>query len=820
MENNTLETVDYKQLASQTVYNTYINCYLRETTSWVKYFRKPKHDQALAAYMEDRGFDRWIRIDLRQLKKEIFCPLAYYSFTGRHQFHFPIAQRELDSNNLTDLSLEEFARLTSQNYLLENKNTYTAGLDIMLERLKDSIENTANFIRHRHSVTADIDTIFVATSNFIETEQSLLLGHAMHPVAKSRIGFSKTEMLEYSPETRGHFQLHYFLVQPELIWEKNTGTCISDRLKDQLLQDSSTDISIKDRILELNDWKILPCHPWQAKYMLEQPVTKELIKNNLLISLGECGSKFTATSSVRTVYNDDCDFMLKFSLNVRITNSERINLPKELVRGYEFCELMNTEFGKSLNAEYPNFYPVTDPGFIAVRYKGEVINGFSTSVRSNPFSALKDKNISLLAAWCQDPILPSQKNRIVKTIDKISETENRRPEEVSLDWFSRYLQISLVPLVKMYNSHGLFLEAHGQNCLLELDEKGYPSRFYFRDNQGYFFRKGTEGFIRQFVPNAGKESLFIANISFLNPKFTYYFVINNIITVINTIGRGGLATEEALLELMHDTLIDLQAEDTTGWVSYMLKSRDLEVKANLLTRLNDYDELIRPLETHAVYVDYPNPLLVKHFSTALLEPETLNTVFSKERNGLTFTLRPFNLEKDLELVHEWFHREHTIPFWAMNLPLKELEAFYINLEASDYSHAFIGELNGEPLFTTEYYWAMRDLVGKYYQSEPDDYGMHICIAPAEREKRHSLAVIRTILDYLFAQPQVGRCIGESHRDNKAALGLFKKVGYELQRVIDLPNKPANLTFLSRQSYINKLLGETIQHADSNLIPSF
>lgn len=710
-------------------------------------------------------------------------------------------QRDIHGNSFSELSLEDFAQLTSQNYLLEKGLAPSEEMETLLARLQNSLDNIAQFIRHRHNVKGDIDAVFADSLPFIEAEQSLLIGHAMHPVAKSRIGFDQQQLLTYSPETNGSFALHYFLVSPELIWEEHVDTCISTRLKDQLLQNEQVDNRIKDRILELNDWKVLPCHPWQAIYMMQQAVTKELLDHQLLVSLGECGLAFTATSSIRTVYNEECDFMLKFSLNVQITNSERINLPKELLRGYEFCQLMNTEFGETIRAQHPNFYPITDPGFITVKYQGEVINGFSTSVRSNPFAGKKDKNISLLAAWCQDPILPNQQNRIVKAIRHIAETENRAVDQVAIEWFNRYLQLSLVPLVKLYNTHGLFLEAHGQNSLLEVDEKGYPAMFYFRDNQGYFFREGTENWVRQFVPDLGKASYCVADIRFLNPKFTYYFVINNIITVINSMGRGGVTSEESLLELMYDTLKELEPADTTGWVRYMTQSRDLEVKANLLTRLNDYDELIRPLETHAVYVDYPNPFLVSHASKALLSPGTQEVVFKKEEAGLTLKLRPFDLDRDLEMVYEWFHRSHTLPYWAMNKPLKELEAFYLNLEASDYSHAFIGEVNGEPTFTTEYYWAMRDLLGKYYESEPGDYGMHICIAPPEKEKKHSGAVIRVILDYLFAQPQVGKCIGESHRDSVAALRLFEKVGYQFQRVIQLPHKPANLTFLTREDYL-------------------
>ncbi|MBL1261057.1 MAG: GNAT family N-acetyltransferase [Thiotrichaceae bacterium] len=800
MELNSVKNNSYVRFAIDAVYGTYINCYLRETQAWGKVFHTPKYDEPLALHMRSIHHDKLIKIRLEHLDKEVFCPLEYFSFTGRHKFSFPVVVREVGSEGFAEVSLEEFSRLTSENYLLQNEIESRDGMNVLLGRLHNSVENTAKFIRHRQMESGDIDDIFADTVSFIDAEQSLLLGHAMHPVAKSRIGFDDAQLVDYSPETKSKFQLHYFLVSADLIWEKHLDTCLSSTLKDQFMQEPHMDAETQARIADSDHWKVLPCHPWQAKHMLKQAVIQELIDNKLIFSLGECGSLYTATSSIRTLYSDESDYMLKFSLNVQITNSERVNLPKELMRGYEFAKLMRTEFGETLGEQYPRFQAVTDPGFMAVRYKGKVIDGFSTVVRNNPFKSMPEKNISLLAAWCQDPILPYQQNRIVKTIIDIAKNEKRAVNNVALDWFERYLQISLIPLVKMYNTHGLFLEGHGQNCLLEVDGNGYPAIFYFRDNQGYFFREGGEHYAKQLLPELGDESLCIADVSFLNPKFTYYFVINNIITVINSIGRARLVEETHLVGMMSEALQALLPGDKTGWVSYMIQSRDLEVKANLLTRLHDYDELMRPLETHAVYVDYPNPFLVTHFSKALMSPEGLGSVFSKQDNGMKFSLRPLDLDKDMAMLHAWYHREHTIPYWAMNISLKALEAFYINLDASDYSHAFIGEIDGQAAFVTEYYWSMRDPVSRYYDAKPADYGMHICIAAENREQRHSMAVIRTILDYLFAQPEVWRCVGESHRDSKAALGLFKKVGYEFQRVIDMPHKSANLTFLSRENY--------------------
>ncbi|MEJ2418137.1 MAG: GNAT family N-acetyltransferase [Exilibacterium sp.] len=799
----------YIQLATDSVYNVYLNCFLRETTGWEKIFQIPTHDVSLARHMKSGHYDRLLKITLKSLSKEIFCPLVYFSLTGRHEFAFPVMMRAQESNALTELSLVDFARLTGENYLQEQGIDDRVGLGLFLERLCSSVENITTFVYHRHKITEDLDDIFAEVVSFIDAEQSLLFGHAMHPVAKSRIGFDYPSLLRYSPEAKGPFQLHYFLASAEVVWEAHVDTSLSDVLKAQLLQDPNLATSVRALLCNPDGgwerWRVLPCHPWQAVYLSQQVVMQELLDQQLLVSLGECGPYYSATSSVRTVYSDASDYMLKFSLNVQITNSERINLPKELMRGYEFAKLMQTPFGETLKEKYPCFEAVTDPAFLAIRYKGEVIHGFSVVARDNPFRCASTKNLSVMAAWCQDPILPHHQNRLVKTIGAIANRENRSVRHVALEWFDRFLEISLVPFVKIYNSHGLFLEAHGQNTLLEVDENGYPVRFYFRDNQGYFFREGGEAYARHFLPQLGRESLCIASIDFLNPKFTYYFVINTLLTVVNTLGRAHLVEEVTLLERMADTLRDLLREDSSGWVAYMLTSRDLEAKANLLTRLHDYDELIRPLETHAVYVDFPNPFLMKYFSKALIAPDTLDTVFfkgafSNTGSKLQLSLRPLDVERDIEMLHEWFHRKHTIAYWAMNKSLQMLETFYVNLQASDYSHAFIGEINGTPAFVTEYYWCARDPVGKYYDTQIGDYGMHICIAAEKKEQRHSVAVIRTILDYLFSQPEVERCIGESHRDAKAALGLFEKVGYVLQRVIALPHKPANLTVLTRENY--------------------
>ncbi|MGY0038267.1 IucA/IucC family C-terminal-domain containing protein [Pedobacter sp. NJ-S-72] len=127
-----------------------------------------------------------------------------------------------------------------------------------------------------------------------------------------------------------------------------------------------------------------------------------------------------------------------------------------------------------------------------VSYKGQVIDGFSTSIRQNPFRAeAAKKNVGLVASLSQDGIL-GQAPRMLNLIEEAAKRRNKSAEETALAWFSQYLKITIKPLVGIFNKYGLGGEYHQQNMLVEFDEDLFPSKLHFRDNQGYFFRQGKK----------------------------------------------------------------------------------------------------------------------------------------------------------------------------------------------------------------------------------------------------------------------------------------------------------------------------------------
>jgi siderophore synthetase component len=796
MEKIMSNAATHRQAAEQINYTALINSFCREFSNWSRYQGIPKYDEALADWFQHTGHTLHVRIDFTAIGSEVYIPLQYYSETGIHSFYFPVAEKELATNTISEISPFRFLDLVTQyarTTYPDAEATRTANL------MQNSIDNLGIFLDRFEATQPAINN---GQQSFIEAEQSLLLGHSMHPLTKTREGFTTDDLLQYSPETQARFPLHYFLIHPEYVIEKSTeavGPC--DLLKQELLVGASAE-SIKTILREYYDYKIVPTHPWEARYLLQQPAVQEMQAKGLLYSLGETGAAYAPTSSVRTVYNEQSDWMYKLSLHVKITNSYRINYPHELYRGFDAARLMKTSWGNALQQQYPEVEFITDPAYIMVTWNGEVIDGFTTSVRKNVFKEEKaQKNVSLIAALCQDGIAGNTP-RIVHIIRQAAKRLDKSIQETALDWFSKYISICVKPLIGIFNDFGLGSEYHQQNILLEMDNNGFPAKIYFRDNQGFFFREGKVNELLQVIPDFGSNSRSFIPEERMYRYWDHYLISNNLFGLVNALGKNNLADEVTLLRLTYELLSSLKETDTTGLVNHFLTSPKLNTKGNLLTSINNMDEASAPRTNPAVYRQYYNPLHKYFFSHTLINPASKEIFYSRcfPKENVTISMRPIDLDRDLEMLHEWFHREHAIKIWQMNWPIRQLETYYRTLLAGDMLYAYIGEANGEATCYFEVYWAIRDLVGEYYDVLPTDYGTHQYIAPVDPKKKFVSPFTQCIVDYVFAQPEVGKMVGEGSVDSMASLMNKLHVGFKIEKVIEMPHKKANLNFCYREWY--------------------
>ncbi|USQ89202.1 acetyltransferase [Streptomyces phaeoluteigriseus] len=177
----------------------------------------------------------------------------------------------------------------------------------------------------------------------------------------------------------------------------------------------------------------------------------------------------------------------------------------------------------------------------------------------------------------------------------------------------------------------------------------------------------------------------------------------------------------------------------------------------------------------------------------------------------TVRIRPLDAEADAEVVHGWVSEERAV-FWGMNgLTRDQVAEIYAHMAGLDSHHAYLVELDGEPVAVLQTYEPSEDRVSECYEVEPGDIGVHVLIAPAgERGARPgwSAALLRAFTSYVLVGRDRRRVVVDPDVRNEKALARFLRHGFEPGPVVTLPEidlpdvylpeKTAQLAFLRRE----------------------
>ncbi|MEU9446365.1 IucA/IucC family protein [Streptomyces sp. NPDC048304] len=549
----------------------------------------------------------------------LLVPVRYWSPTGTHRFgpprlaNAPDTAPAVDAVTLAALLAREVAGDTSATSGTQTPGTADPGDGgDLVARVADSLRRTATFLRERREHPTDASDIFLSA------EQSLVLGHPLHPTPKSREGLTEAETRLYSPELRGSFPLHWMAVAPSLLatdsaWTERGRPVPAGHLTRRLAE---TGLPLTD------GYSALPLHPWQARELRHRESVGALLDSGLLRDLGPLGAPWHPTSSVRTVQRSGAPAMLKLSLGLRITNSLRENLRKELHRGVEVHRLLRSGLFKQWQAAHPGFDIVRDPAWLAVDDRdGRPVPGLDVVIRHNPFTPTD--NVGCVAGLVSPrpvhdgadsstpPTAWPMRSRLAELVERLAARTGRPVGAVAAEWFLRYLEQVVRPVLWLDSEAGIALEAHQQNTLLLLDGYGWPVGGRYRDNQGYYFRESRRAELDARLPGIGERSDTFVSDEVTDERFAYYLAVNNVLGLVGAFGSQRLADERLLLACFRRFLSEVAtgpAALRTPLPRHLLDSPVLRCKANLLTRLHGLDELVGPVDTQSVYVTIANPL--------------------------------------------------------------------------------------------------------------------------------------------------------------------------------------------------------------------
>ncbi|MFI2734384.1 IucA/IucC family protein [Streptomyces sp. NPDC018711] len=286
---------------------------------------------------------------------------------------------------------------------------------------------------------------------YLRSEQALLAGHRYHPAPKARGTGAPESWLPYAPEAYARFPLELLGVRADVVAEDGDLSSL----------DALTDGAAPEGYVPL------PIHPWELDLLHADGLPA--FRDGRLLRLGPAApgaGRAVATSSVRTVYLPEADLFCKLSLDVRITNGNRRLELRDLLWLRTVGELLAPAF-----APLPTAGFLADRGYRTADLGGQhAYEGFAVIAREGLRPHLPPGVTPLLAAGIAEGFPGNPLDGL--------------PPERALDWWQRYLDHLVPPVLHAWRAHGLVLECHLQNVLVGVDGAGLPERVVFRDHEG------------------------------------------------------------------------------------------------------------------------------------------------------------------------------------------------------------------------------------------------------------------------------------------------------------------------------------------------
>ncbi len=579
--------------------NAYFNALLRETGPW------PWHPDG--AYFS---------ITNLETLATLIVPCRYHSRGGRHILG---AQLLLDQGaGLQPVDFPDAVAWTLELPQLRKQaapDALARFRDRVL-RSDDNLQQVLNYLRP-HGPTR-----FTQPLDFIAAEQALVNGHSIHPCPKDRGNMDASEARCFTPDFGGRFPLAWYSVHLDCLDSHIAGRRTLNGLIQGLLQDDGPMTERDIRTVHAAGHCLIPCHPYQHRHWQAHPDIQRLQAEGKVRFLGIGDSHWQATSSVRAIWSDRHDWMLKFSLSVRITNSIRHLQPREAVRGPALTRLLAREPARAWLARHPQFRVLREPAALALRgADGTPLPETTLVFRENPFRGPASDNCEVLATLLQDDP-DTGVSRLGRRL-----WLRGAGKAGAQRWLRSFLDLAVRPLLDAQSNLGLLFGAHQQNLILRLDDDGQPEAAWFRDCQGTGFsalahrRFGTA--LRRLIDDAENELPDELAVRL----FCYYLFINSTFNVITALAAAGLCPEAELWDTLRTWLTDRRAEQPAdvSALTYLLESPELYAKNNLLCCLKGLNENTLDDLTQ-IYHPMPNPLV------AGPAPATLSSTRNKEHH--------------------------------------------------------------------------------------------------------------------------------------------------------------------------------------------
>ncbi|MFC8590744.1 IucA/IucC family protein [Streptomyces atroolivaceus] len=352
-------------------------------------------------------------------------------------------------------------------------------LPVYLEEISSTLAGTAYKLTKEPTTSAQL-----AVAGFQAIETGMTEGHPCFVANNGRLGFGVGEYRAYAPEAATGIRLVWLAARRDrATFTAGAGldypSLIAGELGEETLGRFAA--TMKGLGLDLDDYLLIPVHPWQWWNKLAVTFAGEVAQRHL-VCLGEGEDAYLAQQSIRTFFNTDHPgkHYVKTALSV-----------------------LNMGFMRGLSAAYMEATPAINDWLAGLIERDELLRGTGFSIireraaigyRHQAYEAATAKGspyLKMLAAlWRESPVPALSGGERLATMASLLHTDDEGRSVAGAliaesgldpaDWLRRYLDAYLVPVLHSFYAYDLVFMPHGENVILVIED-GVVRRTVFKD---------------------------------------------------------------------------------------------------------------------------------------------------------------------------------------------------------------------------------------------------------------------------------------------------------------------------------------------------
>lgn len=384
--------------------------------------------------------------------------------------------------------------------------------------------------------------------SFAGIEGALDEGHPYHPCYKARAGFTQADNRAYGPEAGTPFRLDWLLVARRHLYQALPVGEDTFWIA-ELGAETYAELQARRAALGLSaaDFGFVPLHPWQWRHLKDDRLADWLARGEAHF-LGTAGDRYVASQSIRSLHNLDNprQASIKLSLGIVNTSSRRILAPHSVCT----APVLSDWIGRVLAGD----------AVFADRHRLTILKEYAGIVADRD-GALAGE---IAVIWRESAEATLGPGEAIAPFNALAVFEaDERPfiapwlARHGFDaWFSRLIEVAVLPVWHLLVKHGIALEAHAQNMLL-VHRDGWPERLILRD-----FHESME-----YAPAFLRDLQLAPDFAAMNPVYAaaepddYYWTnsldmlrelvmdtlfVHNLTDLTHLLETAGHATEDAL----------------------------------------------------------------------------------------------------------------------------------------------------------------------------------------------------------------------------------------------------------------------------------